>query len=84
MAHLLKDQFPISKYNKIQDKKFGPYRILNKINDNAYTIDLPFEFGISSTFKVVDLLEYFALYDGNSSSRSSFSHVTETDVEDIS
>jgi hypothetical protein len=33
----------------------GPFKILEKINDNAYKLELPPEFGVSSTFKILDL-----------------------------
>ena len=34
----------------------GSFQILAKVNDNAYQLDLPSEYGVSSTFKVADLL----------------------------
>ena len=36
----------------------GPYIILEKINDNAYKLELPPGFGISLTFDISDLKPY--------------------------
>lgn len=46
---------------KLHARSAGSFKILARINDNAYVIYLPKEFGISSTFKVKDLIEYQCL-----------------------
>ena len=28
-------------HSKLQQRKYGPYRIVKKINNNAYMVDLP-------------------------------------------
>jgi hypothetical protein len=33
----------------------GPFKILEKINDNVYKIELPLEFRVSPTFNISDL-----------------------------
>jgi hypothetical protein len=37
----------------------GPLKILAKINDNAYKLELPPEFGVSPAFNISDLRPYF-------------------------
>ncbi|KAJ0077067.1 hypothetical protein Patl1_35523 [Pistacia atlantica] len=58
MVHLHKDRIPVGTYNKLKKKKIGPCCILQRINGNAYIVDLPPGLAISSTFNVVDLTEY--------------------------
>ena len=41
----------------------GPFKILKKINDNAYKLELPPEFGVSPTFNISDLKPYLGEED---------------------
>ena len=40
---------------KLHPRGDGPFQILEKINDNAYKVDLPSEHNVSATFNVSDL-----------------------------
>jgi hypothetical protein len=58
-VHFRKDHFPHLWSSKLLPRGAGPYKVLSKINDNAYTIDLPtYEFGVSNSFNVADLTPY--------------------------
>jgi hypothetical protein len=41
----------------------GLFKILAKINDNAYKLELPPVFGVSPTFNILDLRPYFRAED---------------------
>ena len=50
-----KTRFPGHRRSKLNPRGDGPFQILEKINDNAYKVDLPGEFKVSATFNVADL-----------------------------
>jgi hypothetical protein len=56
--YLRKERFPEQRKSKLMPRGDGQFRVLAKINDNAYKIDLPPSYGVSNTFNVPDLLPY--------------------------
>jgi hypothetical protein len=61
--HLRKNRFPDFRKSKLMPRAAGPYKILEKINDNTYKLELPPEFGISPTFNISDLKPYLGEED---------------------
>ena len=41
----------------------GPFKVLERINDNAYEFELPANFGVTPTFNIVDLKPYLGEED---------------------
>jgi hypothetical protein len=52
---------PEKRKSKLQPQADGPFKVLRKINNNAYEIDLPNTYGVSTSFNVADLSPYFGL-----------------------
>jgi hypothetical protein len=44
--------------SKLISRTAGPFKILAKINDNVYKLELPPEFGVSPRFNISDLRPY--------------------------
>ncbi|XP_062173559.1 uncharacterized protein LOC133879023 [Alnus glutinosa] len=61
-VHMRKERFPAHRRTKLHPRGDGPFQILEKINDNAYKVDLPSEYNVSATFNVSDLSPYDAVH----------------------
>ena len=58
MVQIRPERFSPRTVKKLHARSASPFQSLKKLNDNAYVIDLPQDFGISSTFNIEDLVVY--------------------------
>jgi translation initiation factor IF-1 len=56
--HLRKERFTELRKSKLMSHAASPFKILAKINDNAYKLELPPKFGVSQSFNILDLRPY--------------------------
>ncbi|KAK8669782.1 hypothetical protein V6N13_104551 [Hibiscus sabdariffa] len=56
--HMRKERFPTQRRSKLLPRGDDPFQVLERINDNAYKLDLPSEYNISTSFNVSDLSPY--------------------------
>jgi len=56
--HLRKERFPSKRKSKLMPRADGPFEILKRVNDNAYKVNFPGDYGFSTTFNVADLSSY--------------------------
>jgi hypothetical protein len=61
--HLRKERFLELRKSKLMSCAAGPLKILAKINDNTYKLELPPEFGVSPRFNISDLRPYLGEED---------------------
>jgi len=54
-VHMKKERFSEQRKSKLQQREDGHFQVLERINDNAYKVDLSGEYGVSVTFNVFDL-----------------------------
>jgi len=52
---LRKERFLGQRKSKLQPRGDDHFQVLERINDNAYKVDLPSEYGVSVTLNVSDL-----------------------------
>jgi len=57
-VHLRKEHFPSKRKSTLMPRADGPCQVLKRINNNAYKIYLPEEYGVSATFNMADLSPY--------------------------
>ncbi|KAH0657921.1 hypothetical protein KY289_026669 [Solanum tuberosum] len=65
-VHMRKERFPSKRKTKLDPRGSGPYKVLERMGDNGYKLDLPGEFQVSATFNVSDLSHF----DANLNSRT--------------
>jgi hypothetical protein len=65
-VHLSKEIFPPRRNAKLKHCGDGPFKILQRIGDNAYKVELPGDYGVSTTFNVKVLSPYHGENELNS------------------
>ena len=76
--HLRKERFPKQCQSKLFPRGDGPFRVLQRINENAYKLELPREYNVSATFNVANLIPF--LGEDNPDLRINPCQVEGTDV----
>jgi len=56
--HLGKERFPSRRKNKLMARSDGPFKILEKVGNNAYKLQSPGDMAVSATFNIRDLSPY--------------------------
>jgi len=56
--HLRKRHFPSKHKSELVRRANCPFEMLERVNDNAWKVNLPMDYGVSSTFNVADLSPY--------------------------
>ena len=65
--HLRKDRFPEQRKSKLSPRGDGPFKVLKKVGDNAYVLELPIEYGVSPVFNVGDLSPFHGIEEDSRS-----------------
>jgi hypothetical protein len=62
--YLRKERFSNLRKSKLKPRVDGPFKVLKKINENAYKLDLPADFGVSPTFNIIHFKPRMSLSRG--------------------
>ena len=73
-----KERFPNCRQSKLDPRGDGPFQVLERINDNAYKIELLGEYNVSTTFNISDL----SPFDVGSDSRTNLFEEGENDASE--
>ena len=69
--HLRKDRFPDARKYKLHPRGDGPFKVIKRINDNAYKIDISHtKHLVHDTFNVADLSPYLGTSSDESDQES--------------
>ena len=60
MVRLRLERYALGTATKLHTRSAGPFCVLSRIGENAYVVDIPHSWGISSTFNVADLASHQA------------------------
>jgi hypothetical protein len=61
--HLRKERFSDLRKSKLMPRADGPFKVLEKVNENSYKLHLSIDYGVSSTFNITDLKPYLGEKD---------------------
>jgi hypothetical protein len=78
-VHMRKERFLARRKSMLDPRGDGPFQVLAKINDNAYKLNLPGEYNVSSTFNISDL----SPFDVGLDSRTNLFEEGENDVNPV-
>jgi len=56
--HLRKEPFPSKRKSKLMPREDGPFELLERVNDIAYKVNFPRDYGVLATLNVADLSPY--------------------------
>ena len=76
-------RFPSQRNSKLKPRAEGPFQVLERINDNAYKLELPPSYGVHDTFNVADLKPYISQDEEDYPGSDSWSNPFEGGEDDV-